>query len=351
MNRFAALTAALLCAACVPSTALPAPALASSPAAVTGQIIALTPSGIALQTNGRQMGVANAMTRTADRLGQGNWPYVYAGGHAQAGVASIGMRGSGYNGRRKGFDCSGSVAAVLAGAGLWPAGGGVPSDAGVIQQLRQEHLIAPGAYTTPGAVNLWDDWGVHIFMSINGRFFGTSDGGGGNAKGGPAWLYDGAPDTYSRAYRPYHFLASVLRNRTAYGQSYAFSTYANPPGLAGAELGDLVRVSYRVLHNGSMSATAVAYPSAITISGTLSAIAADGSSVTVQVAANQPLVFTTSSVTALTQGLQVGDEVQVIYTRDTSGRLIPHAITVTSQPTPQSPTQPGPNPPGSPGVN
>src|SRR5581483_1717771 len=80
---------------------------------------------------------------------QRDYPYVYGGGHAEAGVASIGMKGPGYNGRRVGLDCSGSVAAVLAAAGLWPAGGGVPSDAGIIATLRSERMIVRGVGRGP----------------------------------------------------------------------------------------------------------------------------------------------------------------------------------------------------------
>jgi hypothetical protein len=58
--------------------------------------------------------------------------------------------GPGYNGKRIGYACSGSVAAVLAGAGLWQPGSGVPNDAGVIRQLRQQKLIAPWRWYGPG---------------------------------------------------------------------------------------------------------------------------------------------------------------------------------------------------------
>ena len=55
-------------------------------------------------------------------------------------------------------------------------GSGVPNDAGVISYLRQRGEIAPGAGDGPQEVTLYDDPDVHIFMNINGRFFGTSDG-------------------------------------------------------------------------------------------------------------------------------------------------------------------------------
>ena len=65
---------------------------------------------------------------------------------------------------------------------------------------------------------LYDDPGVHIFMNVDGRFFGTSDGGGGgDAKGGAGWLYDGAPDAFTTYYRCYHLLATVLRGSTNAG--------------------------------------------------------------------------------------------------------------------------------------
>lgn len=60
------------------------------------------------------------------------------------------------------------------GGGVWPAGTGIPADNGVIARLRSERLIGGGT----GTVTLYDKPGVHIFMSIDGRFFGTSDGGG-----------------------------------------------------------------------------------------------------------------------------------------------------------------------------
>jgi hypothetical protein len=339
MKRLAAYTSALLLAVLMPSTAL-----ASTHGTVTGRITYLSSSVVTIQTGGREMGVVNAMTRTANALSGRVYPYVYGGGHAEAGVASIGIRGPGYNGRRKGYDCSGSVAAVLAGGGLWAPGSGVPNDYGIVVQLLHEHLIARGVGKAPNAVNLYDDPNYHIFMSIDGRFFGTSDGGGGNAKGGPTWLYDGAPDTYSHAYHAYHVLPSVLRNRTSYGHSYTFNTYRDPALMAGAELGDKVRLAYSEARNGAMTATAISWVGAISVTGTVTSLAPDGSSLTIQTPGNQTLTFATSQVPQLIQGVQVGDGVQISYTRSTSGQLIPHALTVTSQPAAQPPA--GPTGPG-----
>src|SRR5205807_416226 len=97
------------------------------------------------------------------------------------------------------------------------------NDAGVITELRHERLIAPGVGTGPLAVTLYDHPGVHIFMNIEGRFFGTSDGGGGgNPNGGAGWLSDGAPDASSPAYKRYHVLPGVLRQSTNAAHAITF---------------------------------------------------------------------------------------------------------------------------------
>jgi hypothetical protein len=111
---------------------------------ISETIVSIDWSSFTIQTGGKRMAVINALTAAANAITAGDYPYVYGGGHAEAGIASIGIKGPGYNGRRIGFDCSGSVAAVLAGGGVWQAGTGVPADNGVIAQLLQERLIARG---------------------------------------------------------------------------------------------------------------------------------------------------------------------------------------------------------------
>lgn len=232
---------------------------------VTGTITVISGSSFTIQTPGRPTGVLGALTAAATNLTKRHYPYVYGGGHAQAGIASIGIKGPGYNGHRIGYDCSGAVAAVLASGGLWPAGSGVPNDAGIIAELLGQKLIARGVGTGPVEVTLYDDPGVHIFMNIDGRFFGTSDGGGGgNPRGGAGWLDDGAPDAGSRAYKPYHVLGSVLKQSTNAGHSVTFQVGGVQSMIGGFELGEKVRVSYEETSSGSMVATAVGYPGTIT---------------------------------------------------------------------------------------
>ena len=286
------LLAALALCAC--GLLSPGVAGAAAHGSLTGRISYLGASTLTIQTNGHSMGVINALTRSADAVAAGDWPYVWGGGHAQAGLAGVGGRGPGYNGRRRGFDCSGSVAAVLSGAGLWPAGAGVPGDLGVVQQLLAQHLIARGPGRAPNAVNLYDDPGVHIFMSIDGRFFGTSDGGGGNRKGGPTWLDDGAWDAYSRSFRRYHVLPAVLRSTTTYGHSYTFQTFSDPSLSLGAQLGDRVTVGYAQTAAGSMRAMSLTFSGLRDLAGTVTAIS--GSSLTVQRPSGASVVFATSLV-------------------------------------------------------
>ncbi len=274
----------------------------------------------------------NALTEAATAVTEGDYPYVWGGGHAAAGVASIGIKGPGYNGRRVGYDCSGSVAAVLAGAGLWPADSPVPGDAGIITQLLREQLIARGVGQAPDEVTLYDDPGVHIFMSIDGRFFGTSDGGAGNSKGGPTWLDDGAPDASARAYKRYHLLPSVLKEQTTYGQSFTFQLGPGTVGIDGFAVGDDLQVSYVEASSGSIIARSVGFVGAITTSGTVTSIAPDGSSFVVETPGGQSLTLLTGDFTDLVNGLQVGDQIQVSYTKGLQGTLIAHSVAITATP-------------------
>src|SRR5947209_6567100 len=144
MKRFLVIPAALLCALLASSPVLAAKTRTAAVHTATGSVTAVGTYGLTIQTSGRLMGRINAMVKTAAAITKADYTYVWGGGHAVAGVATVGIKGPGYNGRTAGFDCSGSVAAVLSGAGLWPVGASVPNDAGVISELRAEHLIARG---------------------------------------------------------------------------------------------------------------------------------------------------------------------------------------------------------------
>jgi hypothetical protein len=224
---------------------------------ISGTIIAIDGASLTIQTPGKWGGVVDALTSAATKITKQNYPYVYGGGHARASVASVGLPGPGYNGHRVGFDCSGSVAAVLSAGGLWPTGSGVPNDAWVIKELLQQGLIARGPGKGPVEVTLYDDPGVHIFMSINGAFFGTSDGGGGgNPRGGAGWLNDGAPFASGSAYKRYHVVPSALTGSAGSSHKVSFQV-DDLQSLTSVQLHQNVRVTYAEAASGSFIATAI----------------------------------------------------------------------------------------------
>lgn len=102
---------------------------------------------------GGNMGEAIA---EANRINAEEFPYKWGGGHG------------GFEGP---YDCSGSVSAVLHAAGLLPK----PMVSGELASYG-----APG----PGPITIYAN-GVHAFMSIMGKFFGTSES---NPGGGAGWF-------------------------------------------------------------------------------------------------------------------------------------------------------------------
>jgi hypothetical protein len=180
-------------------------------------------------------------------------------------------------------------------------------------------------------VTLYDHPGVHIFMNIDGRFFGTSDGGGGgNPHGGAGWLNDGAPDAFNPAYRRYHVLPSVLRTSTDAGHSVTFELSGFTSSFGGLQVGEKVNVAYTQTRAGTPAATTVDYPGSITTTGVVVAIAADGSSISVQ-ASGSSLTLATGAVDPLISGLVVGDTVQLTYVKTATG-IAPVSISVTAPP-------------------
>jgi hypothetical protein len=331
MRRSATRISALVSALAVVSAAQPAHAHAISGQAaseqVSGTIAAMSGSWFTIQVAGRRTGVVNAMVASADALTGHDYPYVWGGGHFEAGVASAAVGTKRHRRRVPGFDCSGSVAAVLAGAGLWPPGSPVPNDAGVVAQLLRRKLIAPGPGKGPVEVTLYDHPGAHIFMNIDGRFFGTSDGeGGGSAKGGPGWLYDGAGDAFRGAFKQYHVLPSVLGGVTTYGQALTFRTDEGASLLQAAALGDRVIVTYAPGASATMVASALNYIGAVTTTGTVASIA--GGSFIIQASDGSSMTFATGT-SDLAEGLAIGDVVEVTYTAS-AGELLARSLVVTA---------------------
>ncbi|MGH2862799.1 MAG: hypothetical protein ACRDLT_15030 [Solirubrobacteraceae bacterium] len=309
---------------------------------MTGTLTSRGAYSFTLQTPGKASGVLAALTTAANKITAEDYPYVWGGGHGQAGIASVGEKGPGHNGKRRGYDCSGSVAAVLAGAGLWPAGAGVPNDAGVIRYLRQQGAIEPRAGGGLGAVTLYDDPGVHIFMNINGRFFGTSDGGGGgDRKGGPGWLDDSAWDAHSSRFRRYHFVPSVLKATTDAGYTLAFQFGADVDLPTSLPAGIKLRVVYKTTNQGTMVAQSVTPVGELTATGTVTTIAAGGTSFTIHRDSGPMLTLPATgqlTQTLLDGQLAVGDSVSVTYL--TKPQRLVLALTVTAIPATPTTTAP-----------
>jgi hypothetical protein len=316
---------------------------------VTGTLTSNSAFSFMIQTPGNAVGVLNALTSAATRVAASDYPYVWGGGHSQPGIASVGLKGPGYNGKRRGFDCSGSVVAVLVAGGLWPTGTPVPSDAGVIRYLRRAKLIERGAGPGPQEVTLYDDPGVHIFMNIDGRFFGTSDGDrGGDARGGPGWLDDGASDATNPAFKRYHFVAGALKATTTAGYALAFQFGPGVSLLSGYPIGAKVRVVYKTTTAGTMVAQSVTLVGESTVTGTVQPIAPGDSTLTVTTTAGKTLTFPAVAGSALAAELAsgqlaAGDTVSVSYIK-VSGVVTLIAVTVTATPTPP-PTVSSPTPP------
>jgi hypothetical protein len=322
---FGALAATVLCAAGIAGTLFATSAQAAQSGQVSGSVTSLEGGQLTIQTPGRAVGVLNALATAATRIENDNFPYVWGGGHGEAGVAGKGEKGPGFNGKRIGYDCSGAVAAVLVAGGLWPEGQSVPNDGGVIDYLLSRKLIAPGAGTGPAEVTLYDDPGVHIFMNIDGRFWGTSDGaGGGDPNGGPGWLNDGAWDVTNKHFRRYHFVASVLKAKTIAGYSFTFDLGPQTESLPGLTAGMKVGISYSTSKYGTMVANGVKYKAPPTITtttpttptptptpvstaaGAVTAIASDDSSFTIEASTGVPMTFEVTAGSTVAQQLVAG---------------------------------------------
>jgi hypothetical protein len=94
-----------------------------------------------------------------------------------------------------------------------------------------------------------------------------------------------------------------------------------------------------------MVATSITYAGQTTVSGTVTAIAGDASTVTLETSTGQPLTLATTLVGNLLVGLETGDAVDATYSPDPGGFLVPHALQIIGAPSPQyggSPSPPGP---------
>jgi hypothetical protein len=106
-----------------------------------------------------------AMIGEANRFEARHFPYAWGGGHGGFGIQPV--------------DCSGAVSDVLHAAGLLKA----PMVSGDLAHWGKAGKGPLTVYANP----------VHTFMSLAGRFFGTSSS---NPGGGAGWIQGGFPDSY-----------------------------------------------------------------------------------------------------------------------------------------------------------
>lgn len=160
-----------------PVKALLEPA-ATTQAAAAGGSSSRTGSAIASLTTTGSSNVETAYA-AAQAIAARHYPYVWGGGHGAAGTPSGGIAGGPGGGvGLTGFDCSGSVCAVLAAAGMGFRPGGPVDASGALMGWGE---AGPGAamtvYCNP----------VHtfIFFNLHGlQHFGTSNS---NPGGGPGF--------------------------------------------------------------------------------------------------------------------------------------------------------------------
>jgi hypothetical protein len=327
--------AALICTLSL--AAMPAAAQASaSTGTVAGSVIATGDGSITIQTSGKSSGTIDSMTAYATRLGKRDYPYVYGGGHTHAQQPSNGGKGHAI-----GYDCSGAVAAVLASGGLWPKGSSVPSDVGMIQELRARGAVLSGAGTGPDEVTLYDVPG-HIYMSLAGRFYGTS----GDTKGGPGWL---PGNQAGKGETIVHFKSSLIKNTGSYPGQVTFlagNSGADQLMVDGLDSGVPVQISYKQGQYGNLTLTGVTYPDATTATGVLGEMSEKGTSLQVITSGGQTLTlvsppwpYTGSFLSkdgtyplTQTDNLYIGQTVAVTYNTTHSGELVLNAIEVTSTP-------------------
>jgi hypothetical protein len=188
----------------------------------------------------------DVIVQAANAIANEKYPYIWGGGHTKVGVPSIGTSGENGGTPGKGYDCSGSVAAVLYAAGLYdgllPAGS-VPNDSRLVHALIEKGILVPNVDNSSQSITIWDNPGEHIFMRIGGTkgyYWGTADG---SAPGnGPRWLSKGDSNPlYARSdqgYKPYHIPASFLTPNAQYRLDIAAgSTTINDASGGGSDGG------------------------------------------------------------------------------------------------------------------
>ena len=192
--------------------------------AIAGASTSQTPS------QGGQTTCIDAMISAAATINNKHYGYS-KNGPRNAGIPS---------GSPLGFDCSAAVAAVLSAAGGKMGithGEAVGSDSTIISELQAAGLIHSGEGKGTPECTLFDYPGQHIFMRLNGQYFGTEAGDlsgpvtelpAGNSSGG-GWITNGTPGTAN----PWHFDSSLLSSTCTYDFSLGATSVAGEAAAGG----------------------------------------------------------------------------------------------------------------------
>lgn len=151
----------------------------------------------------------DAMIREASKITNQNYFYSWGGGHGSAGTPSLGTEHASGGAQHVGFDCSGSVAAVLFAGGLIP-GGGVGDSGGFGSYQSKDTASGPAPSGSKPEVTVHYN-GSHVWMTINGRYFSTGWNHHTNSHGGAGWGGTSSSEWPQESYQTYHFTAASLQ--------------------------------------------------------------------------------------------------------------------------------------------
>ena len=135
-------------------------------------------SGSGQKTNLEQM------ISKASEISNKNYHYSWGGGHASAGTPSMGGESSSGGAQNIGFDCSGSVSAVLVAGGYIPKGQSIGASGSFGSEFAGSMHAIPGPSPKGKGVTIYYN-STHEWMTINGRYFST--GWNKNPNGGAGW--------------------------------------------------------------------------------------------------------------------------------------------------------------------
>ena len=130
----------------------------------------------------------DAMISRASEISNHNYPYSWGGGHKSVGTPSNPEPGGpDPSAEGLGFDCSGSVLAVLAAGGFVTTGSSFGSSGEMVHVYG--HIGEPGPGPEGKGVTVYAN-AEHEWMTINGRYFSTG-GSSNNPNGGAGWGGEG----------------------------------------------------------------------------------------------------------------------------------------------------------------